>query len=49
VSQFRYLGCLALEFRQALQAIVSTVIAYAEFENVMGVDRNMNVVFDFGV
>jgi len=39
---------LALKFRRALQATV-TVIAYAEFENVIKIDRNRNVVFDFGV
>jgi len=39
---------LALEFAQALPATV-TVIAYAEFENVIEIDRNRNVVFDFGV
>jgi len=26
-----------------------TVVAYAEFENVIEVDRDRNVVFDFGV
>jgi len=39
---------LALKFRQALDTTV-TVIAYAEFENVVEVDRNRNVVFDFRV
>jgi len=39
---------LALKFSQALEATV-TVIAYAEFENVIEIDRNRNVVFDFGV
>jgi len=39
---------LALKFRQALEATV-TVIAYAEFENVIEIDRNRNVVFVFGV
>ena len=37
---------LALKFSQALEATV-TVIAYAEFENVIEIDRNRNVVFDF--
>jgi len=37
-----------LKFSQALQATV-TVIAYAEFENVIEIDRNRNAVFDFGV
>jgi len=31
-----------------MQATV-TVIAYAEFESVIGIDCNRNVVFDFGV
>jgi len=31
-----------------MQNIV-TVVAYAEFENVIEIDRNRNVVFDFGV
>jgi len=39
---------LALKFSQALQTTV-TVIAYAEFENVIEIDRDRNVVFDFGV
>jgi len=39
---------LALKFSQALEATV-TVITYAEFENVIEIDRNRNVVFDFGV
>ena len=39
---------LTLKFRLALQATV-TVIAYAEFENVIEIDRDRNVVFDFGV
>jgi len=39
---------LALKFRQALATTV-TVIAYAEFENVVEVDRNRNVVFYFRV
>jgi len=34
---------LALKFSQALQDTV-TVIAYAEFENVIEIDRNGNVV-----
>ena len=37
-----------MKFSAALANIV-TVIAYAEFENVIEVDRNSNVVFDFGV
>jgi len=39
---------LALKFAAALAATV-TVIAYAEFENVIEVDRDRNVIFDFGV
>ena len=39
---------LALKFSQALQVTV-TMIAYAKFENVIEIDRNRNVVFDFGV
>ena len=36
------------EISRGLQNIV-TVVAYAEFENVIEIDRNRNVVFDFGV
>jgi len=39
---------LALKFSVALPATV-TVLAYAEFENVIEVDRDRNVIFDFGV
>jgi len=39
---------LALKFARALAATVS-VVAYAEFENIIEVDRDRNVVFDFGV
>jgi len=39
---------LVLKFRQALNENVS-VIAYAEFENVLEIDRNRNVVYDFSV
>ena len=39
---------LALKFAAALGATVS-VVAYAEFENVIEVDRDRNVIFDFGV
>jgi len=38
----------ALKFSRALEATV-TVMAYAEFENVIEIDRNRNVVFDFAV
>ena len=39
---------LALKFSTALTN-TGTVVAYAEFENVIEVDRDRNVVFDFGV
>ena len=39
---------LALKFAAVLDTTVS-VIAYAEFENIIEVDRDRNVVFDFGV
>ena len=39
---------LALKFAEALEETIS-VVAYAEFENVVEVDRDRNVVFDFGV
>jgi len=39
---------LALKFALALPETVS-VIAYAEFENVIEVDRDRNIVSDFGV
>jgi len=39
---------LALKFAAALAATV-TVIAYSEFENIIEVDRDRNVIFDFGV
>ena len=39
---------LALKFAVALPATV-TVVAYAEFENVIEVDRDRNVIFDLGV
>ena len=39
---------LGLKFAAALPATV-TVVAYAEFENVIEVDRDRNVIFDFGV
>jgi len=40
--------CLALKFSTALLVTVS-VVAYAELENVIEVDRYINIVFDFGV
>jgi len=39
---------VSLKFVEALAATV-TVIAYAEFENIIEVDRDRNVIFDFGV
>jgi len=39
---------LALKFVEALEETIS-VVAYAEFENVIEVDRDRNVIFDFGV
>jgi len=39
---------LALIFAAALAATV-TVVAYAEFEIIVEVDQDRNVVFDFGV
>jgi len=39
---------LALKFAVALAATV-TVIVYAEFENIIEVNRDRNVIFDFGV
>ena len=39
---------IGMKFAQELAAIV-TMIVYAEFENVIKVDRDRNVVFDFGV
>jgi hypothetical protein len=38
---------VSLKFAAALPNTV-TVVAYAEFENVIEIDRNRNVVFDFG-
>ena len=39
---------VVLKFAAALPATIS-VIAYAEFENVIEVDRGRNIIFDFGV
>jgi len=39
---------LSLKFSAALAKTV-TAVAYAEFENFIEVDRDRNVVFDFGV
>ena len=40
--------CRRLKFARALEETIS-VVAYAEFENVIEVDRDRNVIFDFGV
>ena len=39
---------LALKFSDAVASTV-TVVAYTEFENVIEIDRDRNVVFDLGV
>ena len=39
--------CIELQFGSALANTV-TVVAYAEFENVIEIDRNRNIVYDFG-
>ena len=39
---------LVLKFAEALVDPV-TVIAYAEFQNVIEIDRNRNVIYDFAV
>ena len=36
-----------LKFGAALPNTV-TIVAYAEFENVIEIDRNRNVIYDFG-
>ena len=38
---------LVLKFSEALDVTI-TVVAYAEFENVIEIDRNRNVIYDFG-
>ena len=38
---------LVLKFAQALATTV-TVVVYAEFENVIEIDRNRNITYDFG-
>jgi len=38
---------LILKFADALTTTV-TVVCYAEFENIIEIDRNRNVIFDFG-
>ena len=37
---------LMLKFAEALPHTIS-VVAYAEYENVIEIDRNRNVIFDF--
>ena len=39
---------LALKFAEALEETIS-VVAYGEFENVIEMDRDRNVIFDLGV
>ena len=39
---------MALKFADPLEETIS-VVAYAKFENVIEVDRDRNVIFDFGV
>jgi len=39
---------LPLKFAAELSVTV-TVVAYAEFENIIEVDRDINVFFDYGV
>jgi len=39
---------LALKFSQALPVTVS-VVAYAEFDNIIQIDRDRNLLLDFGV
>ena len=39
---------LVLKFRNALAQIM-TAIAYAEFQNVIQIDSNRNVIYDFSV
>ena len=38
---------LAIKFSTALANTI-TVVAFAEFENIIEIDRNRNVVFDYG-
>ena len=38
---------LVLKFSQAL-AVTFTVVVYAELENVIEIDRNRNIIYDFG-
>ena len=38
---------LVLKFDEAA-AVTITVVVYAEFENVIEIDRNRNIIYDFG-
>ena len=38
--------CVEMTFGEALPSTV-TIVSYAEFENIIELDRNRNVVFDF--
>jgi len=38
---------LVLKFSQALATTV-TVVVYVEFKNVIEIDRNRNIIYDFG-
>jgi hypothetical protein len=38
---------VSMKFGEALQQTI-TVVAYAEFENILEIDRSRNVVFDYG-
>ena len=38
---------LVLKFSQALATTI-TVVVCAEFENVIEIDRNRNIIYDFG-
>jgi len=37
---------LVLKFGEAV-AVTITVVVYAEFENVIDIDRNRNIIYDF--
>jgi hypothetical protein len=39
---------LGMKFNKALVKTI-TVLAFAEFENIIEIDRNRNVVFDYGL
>jgi len=42
-------SCECTKYKFSALANTVTAVAYAEFENVIEVDRDRNVVFDFGV